>query len=130
MVVGGFSKYNGASAIKVMMLNANGTVDPTFQTKTFEGGNPSYAMQLNDGLIVVSGDFARYNNIARNGFMILNPNGELNSDYNTSGYFSGFINKAVETKTEDGKRALLLMGYFGRFNNEEVHNLIRIKLEQ
>ena len=130
MVVGGFSKYNGAAAIKVMMLNANGTLDPTFQTKTFDGGNPSYAMQLNDGLIVVSGDFARYNNIARNGFMILNPSGDLNNDYNTSGYFSGFINKAVETKTEDGKRALLLMGYFGRFNNEEVNNLIRIKLEQ
>jgi hypothetical protein len=62
--------------------------------------------------------------------MILNSNGELNGDYNTSGYFSGYINKVVETKTEDGKRALLLMGFFGRFNNEEVHNLIRIKLEQ
>jgi hypothetical protein len=130
MVVGDFSKYNGVAAIKVVMLNANGTVDQSFQAKTFEGGSPFYAMQLNDGLVVVSGDFARYSNIARNGFMILNSNGELNGDYNTSGYFSGYINKVVETKTEDGKRALLLMGFFGRFNNEEVHNLIRIKLEQ
>lgn len=130
LVVGAFSKYNGSTAIKVVLLNANGTLDPTFQSKTFEGGEPASAMQLNDGLIVVAGDFARYNNVARNGFMILNPNGELNSDYNTSGYFSGYVNKAVETKTEDGKRALLLMGSFDRFNNEEVHNLIRIKLEQ
>lgn len=130
LVVGAFSKYNGATAIKVVLLNANGTLDPTFKAKTFEGGEPASAMQLNDGLIVVAGDFARYNNVARNGFMILNANGELNSDYNTSGYFSGYVNKAVETKTEDGKRALLLMGSFDRFNNEEVHNLIRIKLEQ
>ncbi|ULT28004.1 delta-60 repeat domain-containing protein [Sphingobacterium sp. E70] len=85
---------------------------------------------MDDGLIVVAGDFVRYNNIARNGFMILNPTGELNAAYNTSGYFSGYVNKAVETRTEDGKRALLIMGSFSRFNNEQVHNLIRIKLEQ
>jgi len=130
LVVGGFSKYNGTPAVRVALLNANGTLDPSFQVKTFEGGNPYYGMQLDDGLVVLTGDFVRYNNIARNGFMILNANGELNAAYNTSGYFSGYISKAVETKTEDGKRALLLMGGFSRFNNEEVHNLIRIKLEQ
>lgn len=130
LVVGSFTKYNGSTAVKVALLNANGTLDPSFQAKIFEGGNPSYGLQLNDGLIVLAGDFVRYNNIARNGFMILNANGELNAAYNTSGYFSGYINKAVETKTEDGKRALLLMGSFNRFNNEEVRNLIRIKLEQ
>lgn len=130
IVVGAFSKYNGATSVKIMILNANGTLDTSFQPKIFDGGNPSYAVQLDDGLIVVAGDFVRYNNIARNGFMILNPTGELNAAYNTSGYFSGYVNKAVETITEDGKRALLIMGSFSRFNNEQVHNLIRIKLEQ
>lgn len=130
LVVGSFSKYNGVTAVKIMMLNANGTLDPTFQPKVFEGGTPSYAKQLDDGLIVVVGDFVRYNNIARNGFMILDSNGELNPNYNTTGFFSGYLSKVVDTKTEDGKRALLLMGSFHRFNNQEVGNLIRIKLEQ
>lgn len=130
VIVGAFSKYNGAPAVKIALLNANGTLDPTFQAKTFDGGEPYSAMQLDDGLVVVAGDFVHYNNIARNGFMILHASGELHSAYNTSGYFFGYINKAVQTKTEDGKRALLLMGSFSRFNNEEVHNLIRIKLEQ
>lgn len=130
LVVGGFRKYNGKEAIQIAMLHTDGTLDETFKVKVFEGGNPSFAMQLNDGLIVVSGDFVKYNLVTRNGFMILNPDGSLNADYNTTGLFAGSISKIVETKTEDGKRALLLMGSFDRFNNEEVKNLIRIKLEQ
>ncbi|AIM38944.1 DUF5008 domain-containing protein [Sphingobacterium sp. SG20118] len=130
LIVGAFKKYNGKDAVQVAMLKADGTLDDSFKVKTFEGGNPYFAAQLNDGLIVVSGDFVKYDQVTRSGFMILNPDGALNPDYNTTGLFYGALNKIVETKTEDGKRALLLMGSFDRFNNEEVKNLIRIKLEQ
>ncbi|MFZ4862360.1 DUF5008 domain-containing protein [Sphingobacterium sp. Mn56C] len=128
IVVGDFNNFNGISTPRMVVLNANGSVYQGFKPFVFEGGNPNFAQQLKDGLIVVSGSFLRYNGIVRSGFMILNPDGSLHPNYNNTGLFDGSIYKIVETETEDRKRALLIMGRIRLFNNEQVGNLIRIKL--
>jgi hypothetical protein len=87
------------------------------------------ARQLNDGLVVVSGGFKKYNNVTRNGFMVLTSTGEFASGYNATGTFSGGLVDIIETRSADGKRALLLIGSFYRFDNQPVSNIIRITLE-
>ncbi len=129
-VVGAFKSYNGKPAQYITLLNADGTSDETFQAKTFVGGLASYAKQLSNGLIVVSGNFLSYDGITRNRFMILNPDGNLAaSNLNATGQFAGVLTRIEETTSEDGKRALLLMGNFSKFNNQDVSNLIRVIIE-
>src|SRR5690606_10149398 len=129
VIAGPFKSYDGTPAVGIAVLNKDGTIDPSFKARTLEGGHAYYAEMLNDGLIVVSGLFTKYDGVTRNGFMVLNPDGSLAPGYNATGAFGGFMSDIVETKTEDNKRALLLMGDFYRFDNEEVNNFIRVVLE-
>lgn len=130
MLVGLFSNYNGKSARYMALLNADGTLDESFQAKTFIGAAPNYAKQLNDGLIIVSGNFLSYDGITRNRFMVLSPTGNLAApELNATGQFNGFIQQAFETTSEDGKRAVLLIGQFSKFDNKDVSNIIRVIIE-
>jgi hypothetical protein len=129
LITGIFRTYDGKPAISMALVNLDGTLDQTFVAKTFEGGYPGFARQLNDGLIVVSGSFKKYDNVTRNGFMVLNTKGELAGNYNTTGPFSGTLSDIIETRSTDGKRALLLIGGFDRFDNIQVSNIIRVTIE-
>lgn len=130
IIAGQFRNYNGQSAYNMALLNADGTLDKTFDAKTFQGGYPTFVKQLNDGLIVVSGGFQAYGGIMRSRFMILNPDGSLaDPELNATGQFNGTIYRIEETKSEDNKRALLIMGDFSKFDNEDVSNLIRVIIE-
>ncbi|WPU91521.1 DUF5008 domain-containing protein [Mucilaginibacter sabulilitoris] len=128
-ITGIFRSYDGKPAMGMALLNTDGTLDQTFTPKLFEGGYPGFARQLDDGLIVVSGSFKKYDNVTRNGFMVLNGKGELAGNYNTTGPFSGTLNDIIQTKSTDGKRALLLIGGFYRFDNIQVSNIIRVTIE-
>lgn len=129
VITGRFKTYDGVSAVGIAVLNKDGSLDPSFQAQVLENGYAAYAEMLDDGLILVSGGFTRYGGITRNGFMMLNPDGSLAPGYNATGIFRGYLNDVVETRSEDNKRALLLIGDFDRFNNEEVHDIIRVILE-
>jgi len=129
LITGRFRHYGGKNALGIALLNEDGTLDESFTGKEFEGGLPGMARQLNDGLIVVSGTFKKYNNVTRNGFMVLTPTGDFAAGYNATGTFSGGLADIIETRSADGKRALLLIGSIYRFDNQPVSNIIRITLE-
>jgi hypothetical protein len=129
VITGIFSQYNGKPAFGIAVLNDNGTLDETFASRSFEGGFPGFAKQLNNGLIVVSGNFIKYNNVTRNGFMVLTPTGTLAKGYNSTGPFTGGLSDVIETKSADGKKALLLIGEFYRFDNLPLYHIIRVTIE-
>lgn len=128
-VVGAFKNFNGKPAANMVVLNYDGSVDETFAVKAFGGGIPFYAKQLSDGLIVIGGSFKTYDTVSRQGFVIINPNGELASGYNNTGNLIGNIYDIYETKSADNKRALLIGGEFNIFNNNPTNNIVRVTIE-
>jgi hypothetical protein len=129
LITGTFTKYNGKPANGIALLNEDGSLDESFSAKSFEGGYPGFARQISNGLIVVSGYFRKYNNVTRNGFMVLTPAGLLAPGYNATGPFQGGLSDVIETKSADGKKALLLIGSFYRFDNQPFNNIMRITIE-
>ncbi|MGV8878764.1 MAG: DUF5008 domain-containing protein [Sphingobacteriaceae bacterium] len=128
-VVGVFKNFNGKPAVSMLLLNYDGSIDETFKAKVFTGGFPSYAKQLSDGLIVVGGGFKTYDTVNRQGFCILDTKGELADGYNTIGNLLGYIADVKETKSEDDKRALLIVGRFFVFDNQPAYNIVRVTME-
>lgn len=128
-LTGNFQTFNGVQSSRMVVLNEDGTVDESFKPRSFGKGTPSFVQQLDDGLFIVSGVFNQYDGVSRQRFMILNPDGSLHPELNTTGQFNGYLNKVIETESEDGKRALLLLGSFSRFDNKEVSNIVRIIIE-
>lgn len=129
MVVGAFVTFNGVTTPKMVLLNEDGKIDNTFKVKDFGRGFPSYAKQLDDGLIAVSGPFSEYNGIVRQSFMIIDSKGDLVPGMNNSGELRGYAYRIVETNSDDGKRALLLLGDFSKFNNIDARNITRLIIE-
>lgn len=141
LVVGNFTQFNGsAKPWGLVMLNENGTVDESLSLGEFvrsssnSGQLINYAGQLNDGNIILSGAFAKYKGpdspvlITREGFMILDPNGNLAPNLNNTGAFNGTIMDILESTTTSGKRALIIGGSFNLFDNKAISNLVRIGL--
>ena len=128
-VVGLFKNFSGKPVASMLLLNYDGSIDETFKAKIFTGGFPSYAKQLKDGLVVIGGDFKTYDNVNRQGFCILNTKGELADGYNTIGNVLGYISDVKETKSEDNKRALLIVGRFSVFDNQPAYNIVRVTIE-
>jgi hypothetical protein len=144
LLVGNFTAFNGYSCPwGIIMLRPDGSVDDHFKVGDFvrststSGQLINYAGQLNDGNIIVSGNFEKYkgiNNedfITRQGFMILRPDGTLTPNLNNTGAFNGIIYDIFESRTGNGRKAVVLAGSFSMFdNNPGIRNILRIGLER
>jgi hypothetical protein len=129
MLTGSFRNYNGKSSNGVLMLNSNGTVDESFKFGQLIGGAPNFAAQLNNGKVIISGDFNSYNGVVRQGFMILGLDGTLAPGCNNTGAFQGRITRMIQTTSTLGYPAVLLVGDFTKFDNRRVGNIVRVEIK-
>ena len=129
LLTGNFKNYNGQPANGVVMINQDGAIDPSFTFRKVDAGIPNFAGQLNNGMVIVSGSFNKYDNIVRPGFLILNPDGSLASGYNNTGLFRGAINGFTElTSSTTGEHQVILVGNFDRFDGNQVGNIVKFTL--
>jgi len=125
VISGNFSTYNGKASSGVALLNANGSVVSTFNGSLITGGIATFAGQLNNGKIIVAGSFNRYGDYLRQGFMILDTNGQLAVGYNNTGGFQGRVYDMIETGVSNGSQ-VVLVGDIYRFNSILPHNVLRL----
>lgn len=128
LLTGNFKKYNGQPVNGVVMINENGELNTSFTLAAIDGV-PNFAGQLSDGKIIVSGSFNKYGAVVRVGMAILNPDGSLAPGYNNMGLFRGVVNNFVETTTSTGVPGVILYGDFDRFDNREVGNIVKFRME-
>jgi hypothetical protein len=129
LLTGSFKNYNGAPANGVVMIDNNGATISSFAFKIPEGGFPNFAAQLNNGKIIVTGSFSKYDNIVRAGMAILNADGTLAAGYNNMGLFRGQVNNLIETTSTNGSPAIIMVGSFDRFDNKQVGNIVKFRIE-
>jgi hypothetical protein len=129
VLTGVFSSFDNRPLQNIVLLDENGAVDNSFSPGDFDNGYPTFAHQLSDGLIIVSGYFKKYNNVRRNGFMILSPTGTLAPGYNSLGEFSGNLFKVLEERNGDNKRSIVLLGSFRKFDSRTAQNIKGLVLE-
>jgi hypothetical protein len=129
LLTGSFKNYNGAPANGVVMIDNNGATISSFAFKIPEGGFPNFAAQLNNGKIIVTGSFSKYDNIVRAGMAILNADGTLAVGYNNMGLFRGQVNNLIETTSTNGSPAIIMVGSFDRFDNKQVGNIVKFRIE-
>lgn len=77
-----FITYNGTSRNRVARLNANGTLDTTFNPWTGANGDVRHMAMQTDGKIIIVWDFTTYNGTARNRIARVNTDGTLDTTFN------------------------------------------------
>lgn len=142
LIGGNFTSYNGVVQNNInpfsglIRLNANGTIDSTFNIDTgFYGGGlgniainfSSIAIQPN-GKILVGGSFTSYRGVTSNQLVRLNSDGSIDTQFNIGFGFNpgvssnvGITDILIQT---DGK--ILVGGNFTTFNGLTQNRLIRL----
>ena len=89
LLTGNFTTVNGTSANKLVRLNADGSVDGTFNAGVGPNGS-SYTLALQtDGKILVGGTFNSYNGAAAQFVARLQASGTLDPSFSSAGFTNG-----------------------------------------
>lgn len=128
LVLGDFSTFHGSGTLynKLVRLNYDGTVDPTFAPTDF--GNTLSVAELflqPDGKIILYGSFNYYNGSQVNSMIRLNGNGTLDTSFNAGTDANGIIRDAI--LMNDGK--YLVSGQFNSFNNVPKNLMARLNAD-
>ena len=111
---GGFTTYDGSTRQRIARINADGTLDTSFDTGAASSGGYVYTSAIqSDGKIIVGGYFNGINGTTRNCIARLNANGTLDTSFDPgTGAAGGDVRTAVIQK--DGK--IIIGGYFDSYN--------------
>ncbi|WP_136151971.1 T9SS type A sorting domain-containing protein [Flavobacterium sangjuense] len=110
------------SAYRVFRLNADGTVDSTFDANSKGNSSINNITIQPDGKIVLSGEFTTYNDTAAVRMVRLEANGAIDASFNVGLGFNSTPNSIV--LQTDGK--IVASGFFSSFNNTSVNQLVRL----
>jgi uncharacterized delta-60 repeat protein len=126
IVLGGdFTTYNGVAYNRITRLNADGSLDNSFNSGAGVGGViQSIAIQP-DTKIVIAGGFTTYNNIQRSRIAKLNPDGSLDATFNPGiGANNWVTTMAVQP---DGKT--VIAGSFTAYNGLACNGITRLNVD-
>lgn len=134
LVGGTFTSYDGTSTTRLARINADGTLDTTFNTNIgsgFSGVSNSVETLglLSDGRIVVTGSFDTFNGNTRNALVMLNADGTENSTFATNiGTAFDATGFGVEIAVQSDNK-ILIGGIFTSFNGNARSRLIRLNAD-
>jgi uncharacterized delta-60 repeat protein len=110
---GAFTTFGGVARGKIARLNADGTLDTSFDPGAGANGNVHAIALQPDGKIIVGGYFTKYNNITRNRIVRLNTDGTLDMTFDIgTGCNGNRVNSIVVQP--DGK--IIISGLFTQYN--------------
>jgi uncharacterized delta-60 repeat protein len=120
---GAFTTFNGVTTNRIVRLNADGSIDNSFNIGTgFPSTVRSIAVQ-SDGKIIVAGEFTSFNgNSARNRIVRLNTDGSLDNTFEVGTAFNATVAKVIV----DGTNRIYAVGDFTSFNSVNRNRIIRL----
>jgi len=122
LIGGGFISYNGDTIKTIARLNANGSLDKSFNPGTgVSDFILSIALQPN-GKIIIGGPFYRYNGISRRKIARLNIDGSLDNTFDPGTGADGFVYSTILQR--DGK--IIIGGGFTNYNDVDINRIARL----
>jgi uncharacterized delta-60 repeat protein len=127
IIIGGvFTSYNGTARRNIARLNANGSLDTSFNPGTGANSDVSkIAVQL-DGKIIIGGNFTSFNGTNRNRIARLNTDGSLDTSFNP--IIIG-ANSQVNSIYVQHDSKILIGGIFNSINGIERNSIARLNAD-
>jgi uncharacterized delta-60 repeat protein len=124
LIAGEFTNVDGAGRNRLARLNADGSIDASFNSSANAAVN-TMAIQSSDGKIVIGGEFTSVNGLARSSVARLNVDGSTDTSFGASGGPNGTVaDVAVQT---DGK--ILIGGAFTNVQGVSRGGLARLNAD-
>ncbi len=125
IISGAFSTYGGFPRSGVARMNADGTIDATFDPGNGANGFVSNIALQPDGKVLIAGSFTSYDGTPRRRIARLNPDGSLDSTFDPgSGFAGGSASVFALALQPDGR--VIALGSFTSFNGTPRQRLARL----
>ena len=130
VIIGGrFLNFDNAPRKRIARLNADGTLDTTFDPGGGPNGTVVTINTQKDGKILLCGSFTAYNNVPNHeGIVRLNADGSLDATFSARAAkdtATGLVNGAV---VQDDIGKIIVFGGFNVFNNTFRTKIVRLNL--
>lgn len=124
-IAGSFTQFNNKNFNNVVLLNSDGTLEPSFKSGNGADLRILCSAIQNDGKIIIGGEFTKYNGKVVNRIARLNIDGTLDTTFNTGLGANISINDIAIQK--DGK--IILVGGFTFFNSRQAYSIVRLNID-
>ncbi len=126
ILIGGyFQAFNGTTRRRIARLNADGSLDTTFNLGTGANSNVWTTALQSDGKIIIGGEFTTYNGTAINRIARLNADGSLDTTFNPGTGADSYVRTAAIQS--DGK--IIIGGNFINFNGTTRRRIARLNTD-
>lgn len=126
IIIGGnFFEINGLVENNIARLNANGTVDNTYNQRTGCNGTILSSVAALRGKTLIGGEFSKYNYQLTSNIARLKRNGELDPTFNVGTGANGPVHTIA--LQSDGKA--LIGGNFTAYNGNSCKNIARLNTD-
>jgi uncharacterized delta-60 repeat protein len=126
IVAGSFSFAGGAPVTRIARLNADGTIDNTFNSGTSANDIIRAAALQDDGKIVIGGDFTEYNGTPVRKLARLNADGSLDNTFNVGGGPDNVVYAIALQKVGEGNYKVIAGGTFNKVNGASASKIVRL----
>ncbi|MCA9383937.1 hypothetical protein KC909_06265, partial [Candidatus Dojkabacteria bacterium] len=118
-----FDSFDGDSIIDIARLNADGSLDSSFDPGLSSNGIIYDVVVLQSGKILVAGQFSSFNSISANNIVLLNQDGSVDTAFDVA---TG-PNESVKALLEQPDGKIVIGGNFTTFNAQSRQYLARIE---
>ena len=125
LVGGAFGTVNGVSRSCIARLNADRSVDNTFNPGTGVNGSVNSLVLQPDGKVLVGGGFTDINGVSRNYIARLHPDGSVDSAFNPGTGANDTVCPVV--LQPDGR--VLIGGWFGSLDGVSRNHIARLNTD-
>jgi uncharacterized delta-60 repeat protein len=123
ILIGGiFTAVGETARNRIARLNANGTLDASFNPGSGANQTIQTISLQSDGKILIGGDFTSFNGAARNRLARLNPDGSVDTNFNPG---TG-ANNSVRAFAVLSNGKILVGGLFTDFNGSARESVVRL----
>lgn len=124
--IGGyFTTYDGIARNRIARLNADGSLDTSFDPGTGANDRITNATIQSDGKIIIAGFFTSYNGVARNHIARLNTDGSLDTSFDPG---SG-ANLRVSSLSVQNDGKIIIGGFFTSYNGTARNHIARLNTD-
>lgn len=125
LIIGGlFNSYHNTQIKNLARLNADGTIDQTFNTGAGPNNEIIEIFLQKDNRILITGFFSKYNNVSFNGFLRLNADGSIDTNF----VIGSGTNLSPDCFAQQKNGNILIGGSFLKYKGLNVNKLFRVDI--
>lgn len=122
VLAGSFTQYSGSSAIRLVRINTDKSLDDTFNTGTGPNGDVRALAVQSDGKLLIGGNFTEYSGSAINRIARINTDGTLDSSFDIGTGANAFVWSIDLDSTEK----IVIGGDFTNYSGSTVGRIVRL----